>query len=392
MRKPTTATVTVDSLALDAHNANSGTPRGREALKRSLSDLGAGRSILLDKHHQVIAGNKTVQTALEAGIDEVILVPTDGTKLVAVVREDLDLATDSAARELAFADNRVGELDLAWNLGEIKDAMDAGLALAGFWSEDELQAIVDTLAPPPPADTSEPPMPESVPTRAQPGEIWQLGRHRLLCGDCTDAANVEALMDGQRAALCLTDPPYGVEWDYDSIDDTEEALMALVNGFLPLARAVADVVLVTTGNKNLWLYPRPTWTLCWFVAAGTGRSPWGFTCWQPIVAYGADPYLHAGLGSRPDALALTESSPDVDHPCPKPMKVWQWIMERGSVAADQIIYDPFVGSGTTIIAAERLHRICYAMELSPHYCDVVLARYEQETGVAPVRLREGHHA
>ena len=113
-------TVSIDELTPDPKNANRGTQSGLRALDRSLRDLGAGRSVLVDKHGTIIAGNKTIERAADLGIDEVIIVDTDGTQLVAVRRTDLDLETDPKARELAYADNRIAELDLDWNMEQVE--------------------------------------------------------------------------------------------------------------------------------------------------------------------------------------------------------------------------------------------------------------------------------
>ena len=193
-------------------------------------------------------------------------------------------------------------------------------------------------------------------------------------GDCRE------ILPTVKADVLVTDPPYGVGWDYKSTDDTKSNLARLVAGFLPLARDVAPVVLVTCGIMNHRAYPPPEWMLCWFVAAGTGCVPWGFGCWQPILAYGKDPYLKAGKGSRPDGMALTEAAPDVAPPCPKPVKVWTWLCERATPNADATIYDPFLGSGTTLVACTKLDRICFGMDVEPRYVSVAVKRWQDFTG------------
>jgi hypothetical protein len=136
----------LDDLLPDEQNANQGTDRGRALLDKSLRDFGAGRSILLDKNGRVIAGNKTREQAAEVGIQDVIVVQTDGSQLVAVQRTDLDLTTDPKARALAYADNRVAELDLSWKVEQIVKDVEAGVDLSGLFYDDELDAMVNGLA------------------------------------------------------------------------------------------------------------------------------------------------------------------------------------------------------------------------------------------------------
>lgn len=140
----------IDELVPDSKNANKGTERGRKALDTSLRQYGAGRSILVDKNNKIIAGNKTVELATVVGIDDVVVVETDGTKLVAVKRTDLDLEDNSGkARALAVYDNRVGELDLDWDLDALSMIDDT--VLKDLWKDGELAE----LAEPPKFDDDE---------------------------------------------------------------------------------------------------------------------------------------------------------------------------------------------------------------------------------------------
>lgn len=130
----------IDELIPDQNNANKGTQRGLRALDKSLRTYGAGRSVLLDRNNRIIAGNKTVERAADVGLDDVIIVETDGTKLVAVKRTDLDLETDGGkARALATYDNRVGQLDLDWDVDAL-GAIDADV-LGELWTDKELQDL-----------------------------------------------------------------------------------------------------------------------------------------------------------------------------------------------------------------------------------------------------------
>jgi len=212
--------------------------------------------------------------------------------------------------------------------------------------------------------------------------------HILLCGDSTKKSYVDLANHGEKADLCLTDPPYGLgdtksdKNNYCQYEDTKENLHALIAGFLPLAFETAKVTVLTPGNMNQRMYPPPTWTMAWFVPAGLGCGPWGFCCWQPILCYGKDPKLALGKGSHPDAVVHSETAEKLGHPCSKPVKFWEWLMERASEKG-AIIFDPFCGSGTTIIAAANLGRKTRNIELSPCYVAVCLQRYADHTGHDP---------
>lgn len=133
-------------LTPDSTNPNLGTPRGEAVILASLQKLGAGRSILVDREGRIIAGNKTAEQAMVAGLEDVIVVPSDGTKLVVVQREDLDLSADEQARLLSIADNRAAEVGLAWDLDVLAEVGHPA-ALDWLWSEGELDVIFNAAPP-----------------------------------------------------------------------------------------------------------------------------------------------------------------------------------------------------------------------------------------------------
>ena len=202
----------------DPKNANKGTERGRGLLEKSLQDLGAGRSILVDKHGTAIAGNKTLSVAIESGFEDAIVVESDGTRLVVVKRTDLDLGTDEKAKLLAVGDNRASEIGLEWSpevLAELSQEVD----LSGFFFPDELAALLEPMPPEPPtAEEDEETTAElieqvesgSIESRVSLGQIWQIGRHRICCGDSTDEGNVRKLLGDRTPAMVFCDPPYGI--------------------------------------------------------------------------------------------------------------------------------------------------------------------------------------
>jgi hypothetical protein len=142
-------TAHVSELKPDKKNTNLGTERGSGVLQNSLQELGGGRSILLDKNLNIIAGNKTVEAAMQVGIENVELVHSSGDKIIAVVRDDLDLEAGGKARKLAIMDNRVGELDLAWDAFQLADLMEnEPEMLDGLFSDSEvLRLLADQIEP-----------------------------------------------------------------------------------------------------------------------------------------------------------------------------------------------------------------------------------------------------
>lgn len=203
--------------------------------------------------------------------------------------------------------------------------------------------------------------------------VEKIGRAMLYLGDCLDVLPILPQVDA-----VVTDPPYGIGLEYalDGFDDTPEELQTLIDAFLPLCRKLAPVVSITPGNINHYLYPKPTWTMCWFNRAGAGSGPWGFSCWQPILCYGPDPYLRLGLGRRPDYIEWSETSEKNGHPCPKPIQFQKLWIDR--VAHDaKVICDPFMGSGTAGVASVFMNKDFIGIEREPKYFDIACRRIEQ---------------
>lgn len=184
--------------------------------------------------------------------------------------------------------------------------------------------------------------------------------------------------------LVLTDPPYGVGEFYESWADTEENLAALISDVLPILRRIAKCSLINSGVGPAFLYPRPDWMLAWFVTGATARCKWGFSCWQPLLAYGSDPYLRTGKGGRPDIIIgklddiVGSAEIDPNHPCAKPLMLWRRLLHRGSPAETDLILDPFMGTGTTLIAAKDTHRKAIGIEIEEKYCEIAAKRLSQE--------------
>lgn len=349
----------------------------QKAMKDVLDNVGWIQDVIINKTTgRLIDGHLRVETALKNGETEIPVKYVELTE----DEEKTALATFDPISAMAEQDSAI-----------LKQLVE------GLETDIDLSAIVedyDKLLEKPHTEEELESVPEA-PTEpvTKRGDMYRLGDHVLMCGDSTSADDVAKLMQGVKADLCLTDPPYGlgdtesVKNNYISYNDTKENLVSLIAGFLPLARKFANVVVLTPGNSNQYLYPKPDWTMAWFFSAGVGIGPWGFCCWQPLLCYGKDPQLSNNKGSHPDAYCKNEASEKFGHPCTKPIGVWIWFLERCSFEG-QIVLDLFGGSGTTLIACEETGRKCRMMELAPEYCDVIVARWEKLTGKKAEKLNE----
>ena len=394
----TTRTTKLDELTPDHANANKGTERGRYALEASLRKYGAGRSILIDKHGRIIAGNKTAETAADVGIDDVIVVQTDGRQVVAVQRTDLDLDSNEA-RELAYADNRVGQLDLDFDPAQILADLNAGVNLDQFWRKDELDELLADLQPKTTGDTpAETDRAEELRQKwgTAAGQLWQLGEHRLICGDCTDAATVARVMGGERAALAWFDPPFGIDLVpqrglTERIEnDGNQQARALWAAFLPLLKEYMSP------DTNLFLCQDWTefeWTLPLVRQYFTVKSKvvWNKNVWG--IGYYTRPkhedilYCWNGQPDKPvDPVAdvwdvARKSAPD--HAAEKPPELSGVAITHFSKRGD-VVVDWFNGVGGSVIACENLGRRCRAIELDAGFVATTLERWAQHTGKTPV--------
>ena len=165
---------------------------------------------MIDKRGRILGGHKTVEQAKHLGLP-ITVVPTTGQELVVVQRVDLDARTDPRAQELALADNRVAELDLDWDPAVLRQLEQAGVALEAFWTPEEFARLLAPEGPEAQPDENTVLAPPTT-TTIRRGDVFQLGRHRLACGDATAATDVARLLAGATPCLMVTDPPYGVNY------------------------------------------------------------------------------------------------------------------------------------------------------------------------------------
>lgn len=359
--------VKVSSLKLNDKNPRQIRDERFEKLKRSIDafpQMMELRPIIVDEHGVVLGGNMRLRAIKALGLKEI---PDAWVKRA-------DELTDDQKREFVIKDNNsFGEYD--WD------------AIANEWSDLPLDEwgvdvpeflAVDEQGEP---GDAEPQIDKAAELnkkwKVKSGDLWQIGEHRLLCGDSTKREDVERVVAGETIDAVATDPPYGVGVDYETFHDSEDNASNVALDVMPILLSLNCPVALTPGVPVMWQYPQPAWVMVWIHPAPVGGCVWGFAGVNPILVYGKDPYLANGKGRRPDHIVMAADREGVDgHPTPKPPKVWDWLIERVSVNRGDKLFEPFAGSGTTLVACQNLNRKCYAIEISENYCAVILERMQ----------------
>lgn len=399
----------VDELVPYVNNARQHSPEQIAQLRASLRAFGFVTPLIIDGAGNVIAGHGRLLAARAEGMTEV----------PCVLAEHL---SDEQRRAYTLADNRLAE-QATWDdemvSAELEALRDAGfdIDLTGFDSDDIILAEPDEAE----EDEFDPTLPDEPVTKA--GDMWLLGRHRLMCGDATDREIVQRLMGEEKLDMLLTDPPYNV----DITGGTEEHLKiandcmpeeAFVE-FLTAAFSAADPFIRPGCPFYIW-HPdgadgysfreacrRVGWQvrqcLIWVKQSATlSRQDYHWQhepCLHGSVAedgmdadqaeldhlsglYGwTDGAGHRWYGDRKQTTVVQFDRPSKseDHPTMKPVRLFDWLL-RNSSAPGAVIGDFFCGSGTTLIACEQAGRTALCMELDPRYCDVIVRRWETLTG------------
>ena len=175
----------------------------------------------------------------------------------------------------------------------------------------------------------------------------------------------------------LTDPPSGTKEfigaTVDSVSTMQTNARRLTQHF-PRYKRIA----LTPGILSMWSYPRPKWVLC-IAYPGRSMNAWGFNHWSPVLVYGPDPYLENCKGCRPDTYYQRTQPEPNGHPYPKSLATWKWLLNRISIDPKEIIFDPFLGSGSTLIVAKALGHEAIGIEIEEKYCELAARRLSQES-------------
>jgi DNA modification methylase len=207
------------------------------------------------------------------------------------------------------------------------------------------------------------------------GDLFEIGEHRLLCGDSTDSDQVAKLMNGEKADMVFTDPPYGIGYEYNSHKDTKgEEYLKFCEEWFNVLQLNCELIIITTGwsYKSFWWNKNPSDELVWFdkTKQSGGRS-YHLRKTEPIFIFGKIKQKYTW-----DILEIQSNRGDGMrelHTCPKPILLISDIIKPQTIN-NSIILDIFLGSGTTMVASHQLKRKCYGMELDPKYCQVIIDR------------------
>jgi site-specific DNA-methyltransferase (adenine-specific) len=392
--------IKVADLSLDPSNVRKHSRRNLDAIKASLRKFGQQKPIVIDAKGIVLAGNGTLTAAQELGWTEIDIIRTE---LAGV-----------EATAFAIADNRTAEL-AEWEEDKLAQVLqslkveDADLFAATGYDDAEVDKMVEAEVtedevPEPPADPI---------TKA--GDLWILGGHRVMCGDSTKAEDVGRLMGQKKANLCFTSPPYnskdgGYKTDYSGKtkkfynhqcdDRTEDEWVEFCDNVLKLVAShlksedspVVWNVMYTANCRSG--YGRTMFagshglsvkeTICWDKGAGFPTASKGILSrnWELVFVLSIGDKYTTNQGDNEPRWAkwdISRPKQQEEHKATFPMELASRAMSDFGFNGDTI-YEPFCGSGTTLIAAEQLGRKCYGMEISPAYCDVIVKRWENLTG------------
>ena len=383
--------VSLDKLVPYVNNARTHSPEQIGKLRSSLREFGFINPIIIDRDFGIIAGHGRVLAAREEGIKEVPCV-------------FVDHLTEAQKKAYIIADNRMA-LDAGWDEELLRVEIEAlqaeafDLSLTGFGSDE----IADLLG----GDDEEVKDDDYDLTEAlekaafvEKGDVWVVGKHRLYCGDATNPDDVAKLMDGHRANLIVTDPPYGVSFKSKSGLTIQNDSMKDEEFYTFLRKAFDNMVAHMESGGSAYVFHADTEGLTFrraFVDAGfhlagvciwaknslvLGRSDYQ---WQhePVLYGFLQNGKHRWYSDRKQTTIWNFDKPkrNANHPTSKPLDLLAYPISNSS-QENAIVLDTFGGSGSTLMACEAANRICYTMELDEKYASVILRRYVDDTGNA----------
>lgn len=371
-----TKKVPISDLVLDPTNARKHDTKNLEAIKGSLKRFGQQKPIVVDKNGVVIAGNGTLEAAKAIGWDQIEVVYSD---LSGSDRTAFALA-DNKTSDLSTFDDEILNKQLKALIDEDYNVADLGFDLDGLDVTQVAEGNIDD---------------DEIPETAQnefgvvPGDIWQLGDHRVMCGDSTNVQHVERLMNGEKADMVFTDPPYGVN-ERTMRKSSGRGKLAKGNDFFPVIGDTSTDTAIAAFNlcaaldiNGIWFganyfahsVPEVGSWLIWDKRNGVASDD-NADCEMAWVWNKKPARIFSHLWKG--CIRASEKSESRIHPTQKPIALAEWCFEN--YGQPKTVLDLFIGSGSTLIACEKTGRKCYGMEIDPHYCSVIIKRWQDFTG------------
>lgn len=381
--------VEIDKLIPYINNARTHSVEQINKLRSSLREFGFINPVIIDKDYGIIAGHGRVLAAKEEGIDKVPCVL-------------VDYLTETQKKAYILADNRMA-LDAGWDEELLKLEIEAlqgedfDVGLTGF-DEKDLADLFKTDEEDVKDDDYDLTAALEKAAFVEKGDVWVVGRHRLVCGDATNEEDVVKLMDGKKANLILTDPPYGVSFKSSSGLTIQNDSMKNDEFYTFLLAAFKNMVAHLEPSGGAYVFHADTEGLNFrkaFIDAGLhlagcciwvknslvlGRSDYQ---WQhePVLYGFLQNGKHKWFSDRKQTTIWNFDKPkrNENHPTSKPLDLLAYPL-KNSTQANAIVLDTFGGSGSTLMACENSNRVCYTMELDEKYASVILRRYVEDTG------------
>ena len=379
--------ISTEKLIPYVNNARTHSAEQINKLRSSLREFGFINPVIIDRDFNVIAGHGRIEAAKAEGISEVPCVFAD-------------YLTPAQKKAYILADNRMA-MDAGWDEELLRIEIEAlqaesfDIGLTGF-DESEISDLFETDSEVKDddfdvdAELEKPPVTKS-------GDLWLLGNHRLICGDSTKEETYTLLMDGKKANLVVTDPPYNVNYEGSAgkikNDNMENGrfYQFLLDAFTCMEKAMEnDASIYVFHADTEGLNFRKAFADAGFYLSGTciwkkqslvlGRSPYQ---WQhePVLFGWKKKGKHQWYTGRKESTIWEFDRPkkNGDHPTMKPVPLIAYPIKNSSMS-NCIVLDPFGGSGSTLIACEQTDRVCYTIELDEKFCDVIVKRYIEQAG------------
>ncbi len=367
---------TINDLKPDPNNANRGTERGHRIVNNSIQRHGAGRSGLAARDGTMIAGSQTLEEMAALGM-KIKPVHTTGDEWVVVIRDDVEPGSEQATL-MGLEDNRGAQEGIEWDpgiLAELAQQFD----VSGLFTGDELAEWAQPSEPEAGDEDAPVSIDETKPTRCQPGDVWRIGRHTVACVDSTDRAVVERLLAGRKVGMVWADPPYGIDVHHSDGKHHGNAMIRR-HKFEPI---VGDKTTETAEKSNalclelfgnaiqIWwganhyahkLPPSRCW-IVWDKETGSNTFADAELAWC-----NADNTIRIFRHMWNGLMKDSERGEARIHPTQKPIALCAWAFGKYGAVGD-LIFDPFLGSGPSLKAAEVSGRTVVGCELAPAYVD-----------------------